>query len=273
MHSTLCEAVARCHLRRLRGVAAAAPLPAAIVALVVVTAPVILFRLGGAVGDEVADSIGTAGVSDALVLGPLLAAAVAGAALAVAAPPRSALGVSGRRRPIGRGDRRCGAHARSRGCRLDRRRALSGRPLRRARARPSRRSCRRRCARCGDARRRSRRRRRRRRRARRRAQAAPPRARRGCRSAWAGSWWASLSEPRPLGPLALVPRGPPWRGLPVARTRRVEWRRDRALCGLGRSRRNARRATVPSSAEWGAPVDGACRLRLPRSCCSHGGPI
>ena len=92
MHSTLCEAVARCHLRRLRGVAASAPLPAAIVALVVVTAPVILFRLGGAVGDEVADSIGAAGVSDALVLGPLLAAAVAGAALAVATPSRSALG-------------------------------------------------------------------------------------------------------------------------------------------------------------------------------------
>jgi hypothetical protein len=92
MHSTLCEAVGRCHLRRLRGVAAAAPLPAVIVALVVVAAPVVLFRLGGAVGDEVADSIDTAGVSNALVLGPLLAAAVAGAALAVAAPSRSALG-------------------------------------------------------------------------------------------------------------------------------------------------------------------------------------
>ena len=64
MRSTLCEAVARCHLRRLRGVAAAAPLPAAIVALVVVAAPFVLFRLGGAVGAEVADSIGDAGVSD-----------------------------------------------------------------------------------------------------------------------------------------------------------------------------------------------------------------
>ena len=64
MRSTLCEAVARCHLRRLRGVAASAPLPAAIVALVVVTAPVILFRLGGAVGAEVADGIGAAGVSE-----------------------------------------------------------------------------------------------------------------------------------------------------------------------------------------------------------------
>ena len=92
MRSTLCDAVARCQLRRLRGVAAAAPLPAAIVALVLLTAPVILFRLGGAVGGEVADGIGTAGVSDAVVLGPLLAAAVAGSALAVAAPERSALG-------------------------------------------------------------------------------------------------------------------------------------------------------------------------------------
>jgi len=92
MRSTLCEAVARCHLRRLRGVAASAPLPAAIVALVVVSAPVILFRLGGVVGADVAAGGGTAGVSEALVLGPLLAAAVAGAALAVAAPARSALG-------------------------------------------------------------------------------------------------------------------------------------------------------------------------------------
>ena len=48
MRSTLCEAVARCHLRRLRGIAASAPLPAAVMALVVAAAPVLLFRLGGA---------------------------------------------------------------------------------------------------------------------------------------------------------------------------------------------------------------------------------
>jgi hypothetical protein len=84
--------VAHCHLRRLRGVAAAAPLPAAIVALVLLASPVILFRLGRAVGGEVAEGIGNAGVADAVVLGPLLAAAVAGSALAVAAPERSALG-------------------------------------------------------------------------------------------------------------------------------------------------------------------------------------
>src|SRR6188472_2151731 len=92
MRSTLCDAVARCHLRRLRSVAAAAPLPAAIVALVLLTAPVVLLRLGSAVGAELTDGIGNAGVSDAVVLGPLLAAAVAGSALAVAAPARSALG-------------------------------------------------------------------------------------------------------------------------------------------------------------------------------------
>lgn len=92
MRSTLCEAVARCHLRRLSGIAASAPLPAAVMALVIAAAPVLLFRLGGVVGAEVVDSVATAGVSDGLVLGPLLAAAVAGATLAVAAPARSTLG-------------------------------------------------------------------------------------------------------------------------------------------------------------------------------------
>ena len=43
-------------------------------------------------GAEVAESIATPGVSEGLVLGPLLAAAVAGATLAVAAPARSTLG-------------------------------------------------------------------------------------------------------------------------------------------------------------------------------------
>ena len=92
MHSTLCEAVARCHLRRLRGIAASAPLPGAVFALVIATAPFVLFRLGGAVGAEVADSVGSTAVAEGLVLGPLLAAAVAGATLAVVAPARSALG-------------------------------------------------------------------------------------------------------------------------------------------------------------------------------------
>ena len=65
MHSTLCDAVARCHLRRLRGVAAGAPLPAAIVALVLLTAPVILLRLGECHRAEVAGGIGDARVAEA----------------------------------------------------------------------------------------------------------------------------------------------------------------------------------------------------------------
>src|SRR3954453_12859851 len=92
MPSTLCEAVARCHLSRLRGLAAPAPLPGAVFALVIAAAPFVLFRLGGPVGAEVADSAGSTTVAEGLVLGPLLAAAVAGATLAVVAPARSALG-------------------------------------------------------------------------------------------------------------------------------------------------------------------------------------
>jgi hypothetical protein len=92
MRSTLCEAVARCHVRRLRGIAASAPLPAAVMALVIAAAPFVLFGLGGAVGAEVADSAGSTAVAEGLVLGPLLAAAVSGATLAVATPARSTLG-------------------------------------------------------------------------------------------------------------------------------------------------------------------------------------
>ena len=58
----------------------------------IATAPFVLFRLGGTVGAEVADSVGSTSVAEGLVLGPLLAAAVAGATLAVVAPARSALG-------------------------------------------------------------------------------------------------------------------------------------------------------------------------------------
>ena len=109
----------------------------------------------------------TAGVSDGLVLGPLLAAAVAGAALAVAAPARSALGQPDRGRPCGRRRRRRRARcsfprlpARSSWCR-----SLVAVCVGLAR-RASRRRCAGRRARRGDARCRSGRRRRRRRRAR-----------------------------------------------------------------------------------------------------------
>ena len=92
MRSALCKAVARCHARRLGKTAATAPLPTAIVATLVVLAPLALARVGRAVGGELAGAMGTGGVADALVLGPMLAAAVAGAALAVSLPGRSALG-------------------------------------------------------------------------------------------------------------------------------------------------------------------------------------
>ena len=92
MHSTLCDAVARCHVRRLRQTVAAAPLPAAVAVILVVLAPFALFRIGRAVGGELAGVVGAGRVADALVLGPVLAAAVAGAALALSLPGRPALG-------------------------------------------------------------------------------------------------------------------------------------------------------------------------------------
>ena len=92
MRSPLCDAVARCHLRRLRRAVAVAPLPAAVGATLVVLAPLALARVGRAVGAELAGAAGSAGVAEALVLGPMLAAAAAGTALAVSYPGRSALG-------------------------------------------------------------------------------------------------------------------------------------------------------------------------------------
>lgn len=92
MRFGLCSAMARCHVRRLRRAAAGAPVPAALVTILVALAPLALWRVGRAVGTELAGVVNAGGVVDALVLGPLLAAAVAGAALAVSLPTRSALG-------------------------------------------------------------------------------------------------------------------------------------------------------------------------------------
>jgi hypothetical protein len=92
MRSALCDAVVRCHARRLSKLVATAPLPAALVAVLVVVSPLALVRVGRAVGGELAGVVGTGGVADALVLGPVLAGTVAGAALAVSLPGRSALG-------------------------------------------------------------------------------------------------------------------------------------------------------------------------------------
>src|SRR3954451_18821479 len=92
MLSTLCKAVARCHARRLQTAAVASPLPAALVGFLVALAPLALNRVGHAVGGELVGAVGDPGVTDGLVLGPLLAASVAGAALALWLPERSAVG-------------------------------------------------------------------------------------------------------------------------------------------------------------------------------------
>jgi len=92
MPSPLFDAVARCHARRLRGLAAAAPLPAAAVAILVLAAPIALIRIGRVVGGELAGAMGAEGVQEAVVLGPVLAGAMAGAALALSLPGAAALG-------------------------------------------------------------------------------------------------------------------------------------------------------------------------------------
>ena len=92
MRSALCEAVARCHTRRLCKTVATAPLPAATVVVFVMLSPIALVRVGHALGSQLAGVVAAGGVADALVVGPVLAAAVAGAALAVSLPGRSALG-------------------------------------------------------------------------------------------------------------------------------------------------------------------------------------
>ena len=92
MRSALCEAVVRCHARRLRTLVAGAPVPAVIIAILVALAPFALARAGSAIGSDVAGAARTGRVADALVLGPMLGAAVAGAALAASLPGRAALG-------------------------------------------------------------------------------------------------------------------------------------------------------------------------------------
>ena len=102
MRSKLSEAVARCQLRRLRHVAGAAPLPVAGIALVVALAPVALYRAGQVLGADLGGAIDGAGISDGIALGPLLAAMVAGAVLAVSLPGRAALGAQITAGPPGR---------------------------------------------------------------------------------------------------------------------------------------------------------------------------
>ena len=93
MSSPLCSAVARCHARRLRGIAARAPLAVVAVAALVVATPFACLRLGDALGRELDGSLGAQPVSVAVVAGPAVAAAVAGMASAVSLRGRAALGV------------------------------------------------------------------------------------------------------------------------------------------------------------------------------------
>ncbi len=90
MPSALFDAVVVCNVRRLRSVAARAPLPAAAVGVLVLLAPVALARVGRALGEGLAG--GGDGVSVAVVVGPVLAAAAAGAALAVSFPGATSFG-------------------------------------------------------------------------------------------------------------------------------------------------------------------------------------
>jgi hypothetical protein len=92
MRFELCRAVLRCQGRRLLEAIRSAPLPAAIVALLIVVAPMALARVGASLGDELAPTSATSGVATALVLGPCLAAAAVGAVIAISSPTRAGLG-------------------------------------------------------------------------------------------------------------------------------------------------------------------------------------
>ena len=77
----------------------------------------------------------------------------------------------------------------------------------------------------------------------------------------------------PLGPLGLVASALRGAGSPWLALGGVGWRRDRARGGLGGSRRDA----VPSPAHVvqrrGAPAGDACRHRSPRQSCSREGAM
>jgi hypothetical protein len=92
MRFELCRAVARCQGRRLLQAMRSAPLPAAIVASLIFFAPIALARVGAMLGKELAPASATSVVATALVLGPCLAAAAAGAVLAISSPSRAGLG-------------------------------------------------------------------------------------------------------------------------------------------------------------------------------------
>ncbi len=91
MPSVLCEAMLRCHARRLRERAAAAPLLAVVIVLALGAAPVVLARMGASVGERLAATGLESRIAEAVVLGPVLAAMALGAAFALTLPGRSEL--------------------------------------------------------------------------------------------------------------------------------------------------------------------------------------
>jgi hypothetical protein len=92
VRSPLFDALVRCDVRRLRAVVGEAPLVSLAVTMVVLAAPLVVLRAGGGIGRELAGAVQADGVAAALVLGPVLAAAMAGAAIALTLPGRSTLG-------------------------------------------------------------------------------------------------------------------------------------------------------------------------------------
>ncbi len=92
MRFALSRSLARCQARRLRGAAANAPLPSVVLLCAVATAPFVLARAGRAMGEELSASITSPEVANALVLGPCLAGAAAGALIAVSVPIGFGLG-------------------------------------------------------------------------------------------------------------------------------------------------------------------------------------
>ncbi len=92
MRFALSRAAARCQARRLRGTAVNAPLPTAVVLGLVAIAPFVLARVGQALGEELATTVISREIANALVLGPCLAAAAVGAVIAVSSPTRWAPG-------------------------------------------------------------------------------------------------------------------------------------------------------------------------------------
>ena len=104
MLSSLSDAVWRCQARRLRTLVATAPVPAGLVAALVLAAPLALVRVGGSLGDELAAAAASAAVTNAVVVGLVLASAIAGAAGAASLPGRAALGPQFAAGPSGEAD-------------------------------------------------------------------------------------------------------------------------------------------------------------------------